>query len=202
MIDELLAFIAPHHCYVCGKTGQLLCHNCRKYINYQKITVDFKTNKQAVFLSKDCQLFKTIIYKYKRYSRRATALLLAELINNCLPSNQVINIVPVPTIIKNRRKRGFDHMALIGRQIVKMNKKCRYCPVLKTSSNLSQKDLNFKERQRNVQNSIKCLTALDSKANYLIIDDITTTGATLKQSKIALQKSGAKRVVCLALIHA
>ena len=36
MFDTLLSIIAPHHCYKCGKTGGILCLDCKKYITSRK----------------------------------------------------------------------------------------------------------------------------------------------------------------------
>lgn len=36
MFDTLLSIIAPHHCYKCGKTGGILCLDCKKYIMSRK----------------------------------------------------------------------------------------------------------------------------------------------------------------------
>lgn len=44
-------------------------------------------------------------------------------------------------------------------------------------------------------------TMVDPSATYVVIDDVTTTGATLQDAARALTEAGASRIISIALAH-
>ena len=206
MLDKLyniLSFIIPHSCYICQKTGRILCRECQKRIlattkvkplNYRKLA---KSDQFFVIGAANGWL-KKLIYDYKHNARREYAEIFAEIIEEFLRTERRV-VVPIPTIKKSRRQRGFGHMELIARKLTRFGH--QYQPVLCNSSTVAQKDLNLKGRAKNAEN-LSCTVKLDPEAWYLVIDDLTTSGSTLKRARKVMLQAGAKNVVCLALAHA
>ncbi len=205
MLDDILAFIAPHHCYLCQKTGPILCDCCKNYIlqqqkpgrfNFQQ----FQADGQIFFIDNRQSVLKEMIYDYKLHSRRAYGRVFAQIIAHHLPKDQSLVIVPAPTMRKSRAQRGFSHIELIADELAKIGFASQH--LLVNQSLVAQKDLDASKRQANVEANLKCLRPVDPELKYLVIDDITTTGSTLNQARQVLKQAGAKRVACLALIHA
>jgi competence protein ComFC len=75
--------------------------------------------------------------------------------------------------------------------------------LMKTKETRSQVCVkNRAERLRNIRGSFCVRNAEKIKGkNILIVDDVTTTGATLAEAKKVLRKSGAKSVMCITLAH-
>lgn len=205
MLDELLAFIAPHHCYLCQKIGPILCDCCKDYILEQQNPGRFDFHKlqasgQVFFIDHSQSALKEMIYDYKLHSRRAYGRVFAEIIAHYLPRDLDLVIVPAPTMAKSRAQRGFGHIELIARELAKLGFDQQ--SLLINRSSVAQKDLDARARQANVKDNLLCLDSVDPKRKYLVIDDITTTGSTLKQARRALKQAGARQVACLALVHA
>lgn len=205
MLDSPLSFIAPHHCYLCQKTGPILCDCCKDYIlkqqnpgkfNFQKLQAD----DQIFFVDHSKLLLKEMIYDYKLHSCRAYGQIFAQIIAHYIPTGLNLVIVPAPTMAKSWKQRGFGHIELIADELAKLGFSQQR--LLINRSSVAQKDLDSHARQTNVKDNLLCLKPVSPQLKYLIIDDITTTGSTLKQARLALKQAGARRVACLALVRA
>ena len=96
--------------------------------------------------------------------------------------------MPLPTIAKHIRGRGFDHMALIAK---KMNG--RYAPVLRRRKDTVQVGA---EREQRIAQAKEAYFArgVDVEAKYLLIDDVWTTGSSMKAALAEMQKAGARDI--------
>lgn len=57
-----------------------------------------------------------------------------------------------------------------------------------------QADLNGEERRRNLRGRFRCRPGRRLPLEVVVVDDVTTTGATLRESMRALQEAGVKQV--------
>lgn len=124
--------------------------------------------------------------------------MLAELLDERLPElPRDTHIVPIPTAPRNIRRRGYDHMLLIARALAR----CRNMPVtplLVRRNNVTQHFApDAKARRQYVTKEFFALSrrfVVDPRANYLFIDDIFTSGATLGEAAKLLRQAGAKQI--------
>ena len=73
---------------------------------------------------------------------------------------------------------------------------------MKNRETKRQTTLKRSERLSNVKNSFGVLDAKNiSGKNIIIIDDVVTTGATLREAKKVLIHAGARKVLCVAIAH-
>jgi predicted amidophosphoribosyltransferase len=56
-------------------------------------------------------------------------------------------------------------------------------------------------RIKNVEQTMRGIKNIEKDKVYIIIDDVTTTGATFLEAKRALKEIGAKNILCIALAH-
>ena len=125
MIWQIGELFCPHYCLSCGKTGGILCKCCEKYIigtskvgclkcgKTLKIGVcgacSLPFNRQFCLGARDDDL-KALVSLFKYHHVRACGVEMARLLR--LKYGDFTNgltIVPLPTIRKHVRERGFDH---------------------------------------------------------------------------------------------
>lgn len=114
-------------------------------------------------------------------------------------------VVPVPLYKKRERERGFNQAALLGKLLAeKLN--LEFCPdfLIRQKNTKPQVELKGEERQENIKdafvinrNSIRRIGRRNSK--FLLIDDVWTTGATLRSCGNVLKRAGFKNVWALTL---
>jgi ComF family protein len=103
-------------------------------------------------------------------------------------------IIPVPLHSKRLRKRGFNQSLRLAKRIFP------HIPLginflLRQLNTRPQTELSLKERHNNVKNAFKVIRPLPEGArSILLVDDVYTTGATVKACTQALKKAGAKEV--------
>lgn len=109
-------------------------------------------------------------------------------------------IVPVPLHKSRQNWRGFNQSALLAQSLAhKLGLK--YQEILtRVKKTKPQVSLKGYERQRNIKNAF-ALTINDESLtdNYILIDDVWTTGSTLKECCLVLKRRGAKNVWALTL---
>lgn len=210
MLDTLLATIAPHLCFGCGKTGTVLCDNCKYNITSEPFAACIVCGRPAGYenLCQGChtgysrawcvgqrtEVLKRLLDAYKFERVQAASKVLAELLSERLgrlPPSAVI--VPVPTISAHIRQRGYDHMAAIAWHLVRLQA-VPAVPLLARRSSTVQRGAGRAQRQRQAEQAYRLQRTPDPGATYVLIDDITTTGATLNAAARTLRQGGARAV--------
>ena len=105
-------------------------------------------------------------------------------------------LVPCPRSDGAKRKNGYDHMDCLCRYVSKETG-FPYCGALKRlRGGKMQKKLSREEREKNVANRFVSVTpeALVGKT-VLLLDDLTTSGATILECRKVVKKAGAARVI-------
>lgn len=201
LIESALDFIFPPACGICEKIGKgYICEKCYKEIKeylYHNGEVEQK-NIYYLLKYKDIIRKKMIDYKFndKSYLHH---MFYEILINNkkaCEFFKNYDIIIPVPIHKKKRNIRGYNQSELIARKIAKhFNIPIDTKILLKEKNTPMQSSLGKEERIKNVQNVYKIeYSERIKEKNVLLVDDIYTTGATVKECKKMLQLAGAKKV--------
>ncbi len=116
-------------------------------------------------------------------------------------------LVPIPLGKRRFKERGYNQVEEIARKALALMPETQLASSLlvRTRETLPQTSLGRKERKENMQNafmlSADSLRALDAHTLFIILDDVTTTGATLLAACMALERTGAKNIVGIALAH-
>jgi ComF family protein len=111
-------------------------------------------------------------------------------------------VVPVPMHRAKLRRRGYNQAELLARAFA-AGSHLPFQPKLlrKTVERRSQSTLAREERAANVRGAFLAPPAADGRA-VLLIDDIATTGQTLRACAAALRAAGARRVATLTVARA
>lgn len=112
-------------------------------------------------------------------------------------------IIPVPISSQRLMERGYNQAAILAYPLA-LSLNIPYLPdaLLKHRESRSQIGLSYSERMNNIQDSFKAKSKKIKNKSILVIDDVTTTGATLNACALALINGGAKSVYGLSLAKA
>lgn len=144
---------------------------------------------------------RKLIHLLKYAKVESLALPLSRLLLRAMPSDERFDVViAMPMHWRKRWERGFNQAELLARPVAKQ---CR----LKLSNQLRRKrytkaqaGLTEAQRRDNLKNSfgVKSARQIAGK-RILLIDDVFTTGATLRSAAEALKAAGAAHVTALTL---
>jgi ComF family protein len=223
LLEKAIGWLAPPVCIVCGLEGSTICQGCsaieiipfgERCFNCNALSPRCRTCSKChhdgaprfVWITTDYEATaKNLIQKFKFGHQRATADPIANLmVDNFLSFNSDADIlkadylvVPVPTASSRARERGFDHAALLSR-LIAHRLKLQKISALKRIGQSRQVGVSRAQRikQAQAQYLIVDPQAVHGR-NILLIDDVVTTGATLKSVAKTLRKAGARRVDAL-----
>jgi predicted amidophosphoribosyltransferase len=124
------------------------------------------------------------------------------LVDGGAPGGVPVWVVPVPSRRGAVRSRGADHTEVLAGRAARVLRgsgiPAHRCPALEhVRASRDQVGLSREQRMRNVAGSMRAL-ALPPGA-IVVVDDVTTTGATLTEAVRALGESG-RRVTCVATV--
>lgn len=138
-------------------------------------------------------------YKYRDEHARAGSLAALLLEGAVLDRDAFDLVAHVPLHPSRRRARGYDQAQLLARQVGR----ALSLPVAEGLHRVMyarpQVGLDYEARQENVRGAFAWRGAPLAGARVLLIDDVLTTGATLRAAAEPLLEAGASSVAGLAL---
>ncbi len=203
-------FLFGSRCAGCHKPGAAICEKCLALIPLSDIT-----EHDGIYGLYDYghPIVSHSIWnlKYRHRGQEAKLLtmkaggLISEIVAEHLQSEtptQII-LVPVPQYKKKTEKRGFNQSEIVASWMTKVLPDSKIENVLeKILETLPQSHIgDKKQRMRNVGGTMRAVKQLDARKIYIIIDDVTTTGATVLEATRALRCAGARNILCIALAH-
>lgn len=212
MFDQLISLVAPHRCYSCGITGKIICDSCiydivnesqNRCFDCQLPTISGICRTCAPRLpfsasytvgNRKDELERLLNdFKFNRAYRIHSSL--ARLLDNCLPNlpgNTVV--VPIPTIAKHIRVRGYDHTDLVTRTLAR-TRGLKKEKLLHRKTNSVQLGASARVRREQADQAYECRKTLRAETPYLLVDDIATTGSTLVAAARCLKNAGAVTII-------
>lgn len=113
-------------------------------------------------------------------------------------------VVPVPLHSRRRRERGFNQAEVAAGEVARLaGLPLERKALIKVRNTAAQTSLDQADRAINVKGAyaVAAPVRLRGKA-LLLVDDVYTTGATLRECASALKKAGAKDVRALTIAQA
>ncbi|MEZ4310573.1 MAG: ComF family protein [Polyangiaceae bacterium] len=110
-------------------------------------------------------------------------------------------VVPVPLHGRKLRARGYNQAALLAKVLGRgLGARVAAGALSRTRATVAQASLDRSERLRNLDGAFRANAArLFRGKTVLLVDDVTTTGATLAACSAALLDAGAAQVVAVVL---
>lgn len=198
-----LNFITAPYCYRCGhpfeetvSNKKLICANCAK-----KHKTPFRLNRSALYyddISKDLILALKFMDKTENAKTLAKWLYIA---GSDIWQEGADILMPVPLHYKRLIKRRYNQSALLVKELSKLTGiKADYTSLIKHKSTKPQVQFSGHERIKNVKGafSIKHIERVKGK-RIVLIDDVMTTGSTLKECALVIKDAGALSVDTLTV---
>ena len=107
--------------------------------------------------------------------------------------------MPIPLHPRRLEKRGYNQAGVLAEALGKKLGIPEDEKNLKRRKNTKpQKELNHRERQKNMKNAFIVRKKLKEE-NILLVDDIYTTGSTIEEAAKELKKAGAQNIFFLTI---
>jgi len=143
------------------------------------------------------------IHQLKYRNLRALAEPLAKLLNDYLTTNPIPGevLVPVPLHQKRLRERGYNQSSLLAKELGKLTNLpvVDDCLIRQRHAPPQARSATVEERRSNVAGAFVCRDHRLQDKQVLLIDDVSTSGATLDAGAAALKATGATSVWGLVL---
>lgn len=220
-LNTILNIVFPVKCILCGKAGVDLCLEClkdapeaeRESANWIFPLYDYR----HPIIKKSLWLLK---YKGKKRLASVFAEIIYEKILEELSELSVMEnftnviLIPIPLSPKRYQERGYNQAELICQEIIKINHLRHGVNGdvdIKLENNIlikikeTEHQARIKNRNVRLKNLIGSFAVKNNELiknrNIILIDDITTTGATLTEARKILRQSGARKIIAFTVAH-
>ncbi len=219
-LNPVLDFLLPRVCEHCGSVlsakEKILCGKCLSEIIPTTSDVLFKEYQKkfsdeviindfySAFMFIENSPIQSLIHALKYNGKFRLGIYLgkiaAEKVQEKIKTWNADFLVPVPLFHSKKAERGFNQSFYIAKGFstvlkipVKQNiiKRSRYTK--------TQTALNFEERKKNILNAFKIKNSkYVVNKNIILVDDVITTGSTVRECGKVLKANGAKNVYALS----
>jgi ComF family protein len=190
LLGGFLTLLAPIRCAACDEASEwpsVFCNACATLI-------DRMESRGAVFEYGGPVANAIQRFKYEGHSELGGILGSVMVEGASHWARRVDAVVPVPLHWRRRRARGYDQAALLARPVaISLGVPALLRGLRRLRNTPSQVDLPHAERQRNVAGAF-APWRLRGVRRVLLVDDVRTTGATLRAASDALKAGGVSEV--------
>ena len=217
-----LDLVFPQWCLGCGKGGDVLCSSCQSLLPVIVPPICPRCGKPQANGTPcpNCAgwqaeidgvrspshfdgLMRQAIHQLKYKNLRALVTPLAKILYDYITANPLpVNVlVPVPLHPKRLRERGYNQSGLLAQELSRLSgfPVIEDCLSRKEHTSPQARTINLEERRSNVANAFTCVNDRLKDKKVLLLDDVSTSCATLNACASALKASGAVSVWGLTL---
>lgn len=198
---QLVEPVGPCFCEGCGRPQSKRITQCEQ-CQQQPVRLLDGVGIAALHVSPLREVIHAFKYEQRRELAEPLARYLVAHVQNMpyLPSLLAVDgVVPVPLAQERFQERGYNQSELLASAFChSVQLPLRPAWLIRRRSTQSQVGLTAAERQHNVQDAFVAATAVAGK-RILLIDDVFTTGATMRACAQAALSAGAQVIYGLAL---
>lgn len=117
-------------------------------------------------------------------------------------------LIPMPISDKRRNERGYNQTEILASEMKRLEGEEKLFKVLTgqlVKHRHTERQVSTGSREERLKNLKDSMRVIHSPAvagrNIILLDDVTTTGATFAEARRALKEAGAKKILCLAVAH-
>jgi len=215
-INQFFDFFLPRYCTGCGKKlaydEKLVCPGClNTIITADTETIEAEYNRKfkddriiedfsSLYVFEKDKTFQDIIHSMKYNKKFLAGVLLGRLLADSLEDKinswEIDLIIPVPLHHLKKAERGYNQSDYIAKEISKRSGiRMQHNVIHRVRYTQSQTTMPLKEREQNIAKAFKVKRKKMIKGkNLLLVDDVITTGVTVKECGKVLKDNGAKLV--------
>lgn len=205
IFGELSQLVFPTRCYGCNRLGLSICTQCRRewIPHYYRTQVgEFKVHSGLLYTP---TASKILMAAKENSLQGADQLLIAALehvLKKIVVNTEYLQLVPVPSSRASQRRRGRSFIVDLTTHLSKsvqipMNDCLQLSRRVKDQSGLTRS-----ERVSNMQGAFSLRPDALLRGEIIVIDDVVTTGATLREAVRALNSQGFHAVGSVSAVTA
>ncbi len=203
-IESVLDLLATTNCIVCGNKsfGKRLCPDCEVFLSKPPAPVTKRVNNHDIwYFGFYEEKLRDLILSYKFHNHHSLCSDLAKLANSIIITHNVsFDIITyVPATKSAKKKRGYDHVELIAKQLSKLVEK----PWIKSMEAVRETDqlktMDRKEAVRGKFDILEDTSRFLANKKVLLIDDVLTTGSTMEEASKILKLASPSEVIRLVI---
>ena len=181
-------------CEKCGRAtrGEGVCSTCKK------ARPEFQKGASALAYF---DFSAMLVNRFKNGKRHLSNYFAEEMekVLDRLPKREYV-LVPVPLTKQKRRLRGYNQAEELALRLSELTGYACKLDLLEKKRDGEQKQRSFQQRRESVVGSFRVTDRAYCKGkDFLLIDDVMTSGATLSEIASRLLRAGAASVCALAL---
>jgi len=206
---NFIDFLAPRSCVFCGTLSEpgenSICTDCFRDLPWNEPAVSPTPGILECSIAMLHYSFPVDVaikaFKFNRKLFYATAF--SEVLCSAaeLLPDGVDAVLPVPLHWRRKAQRGFNQATEIAKPLAALLDAPLARGLYRSKATPFQSGLDAKERARNLHN-VFTATRTVTHAHVLIVDDVVTTGATVRAVAKVLLRNGVKQVSSLAVARA
>ena len=200
--DGLIEVVYPreNYCIICKEDDCFgICNTCKKSVRI----IDDLYQDEIISYGYYGGVLKDLILKFKYKNNFTAGDILTEFLEGYIVKNikyQEYIITYIPLSKKSKKIRGFNQCEYIAKKISRDLSIEVLEVLIKEKETREQKRLKRDERYENIKDAFKIKKGIEvKKLNIILIDDVTTTGATLQEAYKLLKKNKIKDIKLLTL---
>ncbi|OOM79271.1 DNA utilization protein GntX [Clostridium puniceum] len=200
--EALIEVIYPreNYCIICKEEDCFgICNTCKKNIRL----IGEAYQEEIISYGYYGGVLKELILKFKYKDNFTAGDILAEILEEYIIKNfnyKEYIITYIPLSKKSEKIRGFNQCKYIAEKISRDLSIEVFEVLIKTKETKEQKKLKKDERFENIKDAFEIKKGLKIKnPKIILIDDVTTTGATLKEAYKLLKKFNFNDIKLLTL---
>ncbi len=218
-LRTVLDLLFPPRCLGCDVVGAFFCMACLEATRRLddamcpacRVAVDpeqphCRCRRHALLYVRaagtyDNQL-RLAIHRFKYGGKRAAADDLAVVLDRAIAPFAGMDpiLVPIPLHPGRQRQRGYNQAALLARAAsVKHGMRVEDTGLQRVRATPPQVGMSAEERARNIRGAFSAEAGAYKGRSVVLVDDVCTTGATLRAAADALRGSGARHVYAAVL---
>lgn len=189
---SILDWIYPKRCVGCRTSGLYICHNCRAQV---------LVNSQSLAYE---GVVRQVIKEIKYRGSYAMASELVELwVDKCSGSTRQLDsdtvVTAVPMWGPKQKKRGFNQAEVVARELARSLRLEYQDLLIRTRSTRPMYGLTRGERFDNVRGAFELKRGVSLPSKVVLVDDVWTSGATMRECELVLKKGGTKLLQKVAI---
>ena len=220
---EFLDFIIPRFCLICDTSLNyntiFICNKCESEIHIldnsqiaEEYNRQFKNNDlidayTSLYVFEENGNLQKLIHELKYEKKFKVGMFLGQKLavmrKNTILSWNADLIISVPLFSLKKIERNYNQAYYIAKGVGRnLNIPIKDNVVKRKKNTISQTTLTISEREENVHGAFSVANKTKIKGKRIIlVDDVITTGATVKEIAKILKNNGAERVFALSVAN-